>query len=374
MIPKNKTISILHPYVNKRWWAVNMMIYLSKTLIKKGNNVIFYTFSYDKDLFPEIDFEVKCLNLFKTSYAIRNSDYIIIWNSPMQFAWVLSKVMFLWSAKLIWWHHHYPWYYSENTDVFILLKRFLEKLSIKKIDLLLSNSQYLSNALKDIYKKESKILNPVLDDIFLSQNSTLTNKIKTSPLTKIVSETSPLTPLLKGEGKEDEKVIFSYGRWVSWKNVKQIFDTYEFVKKEVPSTKLLIWWVGEELTYFQNKFKLDKDVTFLWLLDKNSIIENLKKSSVFLFPSTIDSFWMTIIEAMSIWVPVVAFDLNASSEIINHWQNWFLVKSKSDFSKKVLKIISDDELQLYLSNNCLSITNRYWNINFDNQLSTIFLP
>jgi hypothetical protein len=99
--------------------------------------------------------------------------------------------------------------------VFILLKRFLEKLSIKKIDLLLSNSQYLSKALKDIYKKESKILNPVLDDIFLSQNSTLTNKIKTSPLTKIVSETSPLTPLLKGEGKEDEKVIFSYGRWVS---------------------------------------------------------------------------------------------------------------------------------------------------------------
>lgn len=340
------------------------MIYLSKALIKKGNNVIFYTFSYDKDLFPEIDFEVKCLNLFKTSYAIRNSDYIIIWNSPMQFAWVLSKVMFLWSAKLIWWHHHYPWYYSENTDVFILIKRFLEKLSIKKVDLLLSNSQYLSKVLNDIYEKESKVLNPVLDDIFLREASKIS----------IIKKTSPLTPLLSGEGQEKERVIFSYGRWVSWKNVKQIFDTYEFVKNEVPSTKLLIWWIGEELTYFQNKFKLDNDVTFLWLLDKNSIIQNLKKSSVFLFPSTIDSFWMTIIEAMSIWLPVVAFDLNASSEIINHWQNWFLVKSKSDFSKKVLKIINDDELQLYLSKNCLDITNRYWTSNFDKQLSSIFLP
>lgn len=349
MIPTNKTISVLHPYVNKRWWAVNMMIYLSDLLLKKENNVKFYTFSYDQKMFSkDINFEINCFNFFKTAYSIRNSDYIFIWNSPMQFVWVFSKIFFFSSAKLIWWHHHYPWYYSENTNVFILIKRYLEKFSINFIDSLVSNSLYLKKVLKEKYDLESMVLNPVLHSDFIKHNNT--------------------------DRDFDSKIIFTYSRWVKWKNLKQVFDSYEKLKQKIPDLKLYVWWEGFDLIYFQNKFKSDNDVLFLWLLDRSSIIENLEKSLVFLFPSFIDSFWMTMIEAMSIWVPVVWFDLNSSWEIILDNKNWFLVDSDKEFTEKILLLLTDKNLHTYFSKNALELSYRYSDLEFEKKLWQIFLP
>jgi len=331
--------------MDKKWWAVNMMVYLSNTLKQKWNNVTMYTFSHNQKMF-NTDFDVKCFGFFKTAYSIRNSDYIFIWNSPMHFVWVLSKVLFFSKAKLIWWHHHYPWYYSKNTNVYIWIKKILEKLSINFIDLLLSNSQYLQSNLKTIYKKKVLVLNPVVEEEFQKHKQ------------KTINKSSP--------------IIFSYARWTTWKNLKQVLDTYLYVKKYIPSVQLLIWGVGDDQVYFQNKFKSDTDIKFLWLLDKKSIIENLEKSSVFLFSSTIDSFGMTMIESLSLWVPVIAFDVNASNEIVVSWQNWFLVKSPSEFMSKTLSILQSDELLDKFSKNSVCITDRYWSQNFDKQLKDIF--
>lgn len=345
MIPKNKIISVLHPYVNKRGWAVNMMIYLSN-LLQRENKLEFYTFSYDEKIFSkEINFNINCFNKIKTAYLIRNSDYIIIWNSPMQFVWVLSKVLFFSRAKLIWWHHHYPWYYK-NTNVYTWFKKILEKLSIRFISEMISNSYYLKKCLFDIYKVDSKVLYPVLDTEY------------TLNKTKNIDYNS--------------KIIFAYGRWVEWKNLEQVFQSYNFIKSQVPWLKLNIWWEGIELESFKEKYRDDTSVSFLWLLDKLSIIDNLQKSLVCLFPSKIDSFWMTIIESLSIWVPVVAFDINWVSEIIKSWQNWFLVKSSDEFTKRVLEILTDEALYNKLSNNALDIVNSFSWKNFEKQLQDIF--
>lgn len=345
MIPKNKIISVLHPNVNNKWWAVNMMIYLSN-LLKKENNLIFYTFSFDEKLFSkEINFEVKCFNFIKTSYCIRNSDYIIVWNSPMQFVWVLSKILFFSRAKLIWRHHHYPWYY-QNTNVFILFKRFIERLSIRYVDTLVSNSYYLKSSLKDIFNLDSKILYPLVDKEF--------------------------TQASKNKLFLDSKTIFVYGRWTRWKNLDQVFKTYDILKSQVSWLKLLIWWVWEELDFFYQNYKSDSNVSFLWLLNKKSIIENLLKSRVLLFPSKIDSFWMTIIEAMTLGVPVVSFNLNWAKEIIKNWENWYLVNSQNDFTSKTFDILNNDILYKNLSKNALDITFKFDLSNFEKQLWDIF--
>jgi glycosyltransferase involved in cell wall biosynthesis len=128
---------------------------------------------------------------------------------------VLSKFLFRSKAKLIWWHHHYPWYYSQNTNVYIKLKRFFEKCIIKSIDEIIVNSKYLQDSIKQIYKIDSKILYPVLDDKFLSHNS----ENKKSPTSK---------------------TIFTYGRWVEGKNLEMIFNTYEELKNKVPNLVLKI--------------------------------------------------------------------------------------------------------------------------------------
>jgi glycosyltransferase involved in cell wall biosynthesis len=129
---------------------------------------------------------------------------------------VISKLLFRSKAKLIWWHHHYPWYYSQKANVYIKLKRFFEKCIIKSVDCVIANSKYLQGIIKNIYKIDSKILHPVLDDKFLNHNSE----------NKKLSDTS--------------KTIFTYGRWVEGKNLEMIFNTYDDLKNKISNLTLII--------------------------------------------------------------------------------------------------------------------------------------
>ena len=356
MIPTNKKLAILHPYLNKKWWAANMMIYLSNFLSNK-NNVIFYAFSYDEKLFPvtENSFSVKCFNnsklvsFFKIAYEIRNSDYIFIWNSPMHFVWVISKLLFRSKAKIIWWHHHYPWYYGQKTNLHIMLKKILEKCIIKNIDSVIANSKYLQDSIKDIYKIDSKILYPVLDNKFLNH-------------------TPPPNPLPSRRG-DNLRIIFSYWRWEKGKNLEMIFRTYEDLKDRVPNLVLKIWWEWKEIKKYKNKFRGDKNVYFLWQVDKQQIIENLDQSSLVLFPSRVDSFWLVILESMSIWNPVISYNLSWAKEIIKNWTNWYLVDSDSEFIERSYEILVNSLLRNTLSIEAINTSMAFTENTFNKQLS-----
>lgn len=372
MIPTNKKFAILHPYLNKKWWAANMMIYLSNFL-SNNNNVIFYTFSYDKNLFTsnENKFLIKSFNnsklvsFFKIAYFIRNNDYIFIWNSPMHFVWVISKLIFRSKAKIIWWHHHYPWYYSQNTNLLIKLKKFFEKWVIKNIDSVITNSKYLQVSIKDIYKVDSKILYPVLDNKFLNYNSENKNKSLLS------IEYTPINSLPLTRERGYSKVIFTYGRWVEGKNIWLVFKTYEELKLKISDLVLIIWWEWNELSSYKNKFKENKDIIFLWIIDNVKIIENLEKSGIFLFPSKIDSFWLVILESMSIWTPVISYNISWAKEIIKNWINWYLVDSDSEFIEKSYEVLINSQLRKNLSIEAIKTSKMFSEYTFKEQLSKI---
>lgn len=338
MIPSNKKIAVLHPYLDKKWWASSMMIYLSNFL-SKNNKLNLYSFSSEKS---------KLISFFKIAYAIKDSDYVFIWNSPMHFVWVISKLIFRNKAKLIWWHHHYPWYYGSNANVYIKLKRFLEKLFLRKIDFVIANSKYLQDSIKDIYKIDSKILYPVLDNKFL--NHKVQNKNKSS----------------------NTKTIFTYGRWVEWKNLSLVLEIYQKLKNKVPNLVLEIWWIWDELEKIKNKYEKDENIKFLWFVDKKQIISKLEKSDLFLFTSTIDSFWLVILESMSIWVPVISYNKSWAKEIIKNWVNWFLVNSKKSFIEKSYDILTDDNLRNNLSIDSIKTSKAFSEKTFEKNLNEIF--
>lgn len=352
MLPANKKISILHPYIIKKGWAVKMMFYLSNFL-SKNNNVKFYTFSYNENIFPinnkVIYFNnIKIIKILKIAYYIRNSDYIIIWNSPMQFVWVISKIIFRSKAKIIWWQHHYPWYYSKNTNVLILLKKIFERIIIKKIDSIIVNSKYLQEAIKNIYNIDSKILYPVLDNDFLNYSQ---NRYKESK----------------------KNIIFSYSRWWKWKNLSLIFKTYESIKNKNVDLILIIWWDWEEINLYKNNYINDKNVIFLWIIWNIEIIKNLERSSLFLFPSKIDSFWLVILESMSIWIPVISFNIAWAKEIIKNWINWYLVNSDTEFIEKTHQLLIDKvQNNVSYKSRCIETARNFWEENFYNNLKQIF--
>jgi hypothetical protein len=76
--------------------------------------------------------------------------------------------LFFSKAKIIWWNHHFPWYYDKNIiNKSTNLKRWIESACLKYIDVIVSNSNYLKGILENIFNREVKILTPVLDEEFL---------------------------------------------------------------------------------------------------------------------------------------------------------------------------------------------------------------
>ena len=201
--------------------------------------------------------------------------------------------------------------------------------------------------MKEIYKKEVKILNPIVDKEFLLYK----NK-------KLAF---------------DSKIVISYSRWVEWKNVKQIFETYEYLKENLKNFKLIIWWEWIELQKYKKKYKGIENIEFLWTINKETIISNLEKSNLFLFPSDIDSFWISALEAMFVWIPVVAFDKKWVREIVQNWRNWYLVSSSKEFSEKTLEILSEKNKNIKLSTWAIKTREKFTIDRFEKQLEDIFL-
>jgi glycosyltransferase involved in cell wall biosynthesis len=261
---------------------------------------------------------------------IKDYDIIIAWNAPMHLVWIFSKLIFKSKAKVIWYNHHYPWYFDKKLkNIPNILKGYIEKKLVKYIDKIIVNSTYLKKEIDNIYNVKSYILNPILDELF----------IKNSPK-KI---------------EEKQNILFVNSRWIKWKNIKIVFDTYEKLKLEINNVKLIVWWDWEELKLYKTKYKNDNNITFLWLININEIIDNLLISKIFLFPSKIDSFWMVALESMSMWVPVVAYNKGWITDLINSW-NSFLVNNDEDFYLKTLELFLDNKKYNNLSLNWLNVT------------------
>ena len=308
-----------------------MMIYLSK-ILSINNDVCFYTFKTNKQIVSKTETEfkiktfsnIKIISILRIAYSLRKYEYVFIWNSPMHFVWVISKILFRSKVKLIWWHHHYPWYYSKNANVYIKLKKIIERYFVKYIDLMVVNSNYLQTSIKKIYNVNSMVLYPIIDKEFLEYKK---ETIKA----------------------QKEKVIFTCSRWVEGKNIELIFKTYNKLKQKFPDLVLKIAWEGPDLEKQKSKYKYRQNnykykIDFLWELTKKQIIENLEKSSLFLFPSKVDSFWIVLLESMSTYTPVISYNLGWAWEIIKTWINWYLVNSDKEFIEKTSYLLDNNDL------------------------------
>ena len=99
----------------------------------------------------------------------------------------------------------------------------------------------------------------------------------------------------------------------------------------------------------------------------------MEKSNLFLFPSGIDSFWISALEAMFVWIPVVAFVKKWVREIVQNWRNWYLVSSSKEFSEKTLEILSEKNKNIKLSTWAIKTREKFTIDRFEKQLEDIFL-
>lgn len=320
-----KKIAIIHPHVTIKGWAIKTLLYFANFLQEEWKWVEFLTFwKEEQNCFPDLS---KNINIYSTQtrwifriwwmikiiWRVRKVELLIIGNSPMHFIAPFVKIINP-RVKIIWVVQNIPVYYISIPG----LKAKLEKFVLLFIDRIITNSSFIQNKVKEYLKRESEIIYPSIDTDFF-QNS--------------------------WEQKENSQIIFTYSRLVKGKNIELAIKTFKELKSKFSWLKLIIWWSWEEEKNLKNLAKDEENIIFLWNLTPIEIKKNLEKSTIFLFTSLIDAFWLTITEALSMEKWVVALDYWWVWEIIQDWKNWFLTKNDDDFIKKVEILLKDENLR-----------------------------
>lgn len=110
---------------------------------------------------------------------------------------------------------------------------------------------------------------------------------------------------------------------------------------------------------YVNHEKLEDCVKFVG--QQNNVEEFYKKSDVLMITSATEGFGMTIIEAFSFGLPVVAFDVSSLCDLISDNNNGFLIKylDFDSYCSTIIRIITDSDLQLRLKKGSLNSAEKY---------------
>lgn len=128
--------------------------------------------------------------------------------------------------------------------------------------------------------------------------------------------------------QSNEFIVGIVARLSKIKNHTILIEAMSVLKEKGLNIKLIIVGSGPEMLNIKGKvasLELDEDVTFEGeKIDPSPFYE---KFNVFVLPSLSEGIPMTILEAMSLGVPVIASDVGGNAEIIKHGTNGLLFAS-----------------------------------------------
>lgn len=97
------------------------------------------------------------------------------------------------------------------------------------------------------------------------------------------------------------------------------------------------------------QMELDHQVTLLGKLENHAdVLREIKRSRVFLLPSTREGFGIALVEAGACRVPVVAYEVDGVKDVVEHFETGFLAKPRDipALCGYVRKLLDDRDLRI----------------------------
>ena len=140
------------------------------------------------------------------------------------------------------------------------------------------------------------------------------------------------------EIKEDEVACFFIGRLSVEKNPNVVVE----VAKKIKKIKFFIVGDGPMKPQIEASTKIKKNnVRYLGYSDR--IPEYLIAADIFLLPSSIEGFPLSLIEAMSMGVVSIASNVGAISDVIDEGKNGYIINPPGSV-KEIVKILSSSSM------------------------------
>ncbi len=105
--------------------------------------------------------------------------------------------------------------------------------------------------------------------------------------------------------------------------------------------------------YQQAIKNLENNVVTLGPLPYESIVNLYRKADIFVFPSFCESFGFSMVEALSVGLPILASDTPVNREICGNAALYFNPESVDDISEKILLLFKDGKLKKELCQKAL---------------------
>ena len=160
----------------------------------------------------------------------------------------------------------------------------------------------------------------------------------------------PRTDLLERYGLRDRPVVLFLGGLKPRKNLFLLLDVWRQVVSRNPGARLVVAGGGallEPLRGRVSRLGLDGHVVFTGYVPENDKVDHFNLADVFLFPSAMEGFGLSVAEAMSVGLPVVTSDRGSLPELVVEGQGGFLCppEQADAFAERLLQLLGDAALR-----------------------------
>ncbi|MEW6685312.1 MAG: glycosyltransferase family 4 protein [Candidatus Edwardsbacteria bacterium] len=185
---------------------------------------------------------------------------------------------------------------------------------------------------------------------YLHQYSYLKDKVITIPLGVDLDFFKPINWQRKRSSLirlcVTKQLEVKYGHQFLLQALRQVVEKF-------PHLKLLICNEGSEensLKALTEKLNLSNYVEFLGWLSEEKIRDCLAESDIFVLPSLRESFPVSVMEAMSMELPVIATRVGSVPELVLHGKTGILIKPKdvTELREAISKLIKNPELRMIM--------------------------
>src|SRR5437588_1030851 len=140
---------------------------------------------------------------------------------------------------------------------------------------------------------------------------------------------------------QDAIKILWLGRLTEQKGIRSLATTIEQVNNELPNAKKEVSWSiagdGEERVLVEGLANKFPNVHYLKHVEQKYTASVYSQHQIFLSTSRWEGYPYTLLEAMSLGLQIIAYDIPGPADILKSYQNGHLAKNQEEMVKLIIK-------------------------------------
>ena len=165
-------------------------------------------------------------------------------------------------------------------------------------------------------------------------------------------------------GIGEEPLVVTALRLIKGKSPELLISAFANVLKVIPSAKLVIAGSGQEEDNLRRQIQdlnITNSVFMMGKLPKERVAQLMAAANVFVLPSKIESFGLTLLEASAAGVPVVCANAGGIPEVFRDGFDALLYPPGDDdaMAKAIIRLIQDGKLANKISTNAVETASKF---------------